>query len=205
MLAKGINMLQEDYDRNRSYTDIPYWLGQDHIWRGEILNKAGDSRQALREYRSGAASLESLSNAGVSLNTRCDLAASYSKIAAALALTGDHQQASVYYSKALQIAEPLGSANPPNILALYAVADAYFGMAELLTSARQSGSGESGKRGRLLSQACECYRKSADAWRQIPNPAHITPTGFAVGDPDTVATKLRRCAAESLGSAVSYR
>ena len=81
------------------------------------------------------------------------------------------------------------------MLALYATADAYFGMGELVNrAAQQEGT-------KHLREACDWYHKSADAWRQIPNPGRTTPRGFAAGNPREVANKLSRCEAVSLPQA----
>jgi serine/threonine protein kinase len=181
MLKKAILVLEESYARDHSYADIPYWLGQDHIWSGEILAETGDVRRALDEYRRGASSLERLMSATLYANTRSDIAASYTKVGTALALTEDNPEASSYYLKALKTAEPLALANPPNALALYAVADAYFGLGEL---AEKKGN---------RPEACDWYHKSADAWRKIPNPGWTTPSGFSTRGPEAAAKDLRGC------------
>lgn len=198
MLKKAIAVLEENYARDHSYADIPYWLGQDHIWSGEILARAGDVRGALDEYRKGASSLESLMNGRASANRRCDIAESYAKVGDAMVLIGNNQEASTCYFKALKIAESLALAKPPNVLALYSVADTYFGMGELAKrAAQQSKSASLEARHQHLREACGWYQKSADAWRQIPNPGRTTPSGFAVGDPQTVLIKLRQCVSQS--------
>jgi len=203
MLSKAIGILEENYAQNHSYTDIPYWLGQDHIWRGEILARAGNERSALEEYRTGISALEGLSNSTASVSTQCDLASGYTKIGRVLASTGDRQQASTFYSKALKIAEPLRSANPPNVLALYAAADAYSGMGDLVSGGllQSTATGPEPEEDHLR-KSCDWYRKSADTWRLIPSPGRTTPSGFESGDPEAVANKLRRCQAVSVAKAV---
>jgi eukaryotic-like serine/threonine-protein kinase len=201
MLKSAIGVLEENYARDHSYTDIPYWLGQDHIWRGEILARTGHARGALDEYRKGASSLERPMSGTVSPNTRCDIAASYTKVGAGYAAVGNDTEASKAYRKALEITEPLVSSKPTNVLGLYAAADAYFGMGELAKSAaQQSTLASRGERQHHLRQACDWYRKSVDAWRQIPNPGRTTPSGFATVDPTTVARRLRACDAMFRGS-----
>ncbi len=148
----------------------------------------------MDEYRRGASSLESLMSGTVSANTRCDIAASYAKVGAAFARVGNRSEASAAYRKAIQIAEPLVSSKPTNVLGLYATADAYFGMGELARSAaQQSTSTSQGERQQHWREACDWYRKSVDVWRQIPNPGRTTPSGFTTGDPKTVARHLRGC------------
>ena len=197
LLKGAIGVLQENYARDHSYTDIPYWLGQDHIWRGEILAKEGDAQGALNEYRKGASSLESLASGMAGANTRCDIAEGYTKVGAAFAAVGNRTEALAAYRKALEIAGPLVLSKPANVLGLYAAADAYFGMGELAkSSARQSTRASRADEQRQWQKACDWYHKSVDAWRQIPNPGRTTPSGFAVGDPGTPAKSLHRCEAE---------
>lgn len=136
---------------------------------------------------------EALLGGTVGTSTRCDIAQSYTKVAGALALTGNNPEASTFYSKAL---EPLASAKPPNVLALYAASDAYFGMGELAEgTARQAKSVSKGVGKQHRLEACDWYRKSADAWRQIPNPARVTPSGFTTRDPRTAVKSMHRCKA----------
>jgi tetratricopeptide (TPR) repeat protein len=164
MLQKAIGVLQENYARDHSYTDIPYWLGQDHIWRGEILARTGDAPGALDEYYRGASSLEGLMSGTVSPNTLCDIAASYTKVGTGYAAVGNGTEASTAYRKALEIAEPLVSSKPMNVLGLYAAADAYFEMGELAKSAAQrSRSTAQGEELQHWREACDWYRKSMDA------------------------------------------
>lgn len=201
MLKRAVGVLEENHARDRSYTDIPYWLGQDHIWRGEILARMGTARAALDEYRRGASSLESLMSGTVSPDTRCDIAASYAKVGAGYTALRSGSEASAAYRKALEIAEPLVSSKPTNVLGLYAAADAYFGMGELAKSAAQpSTSALQGEEQQHWREACDWYRKSVDAWRQIPNPGRTTPSGFATLDPTTLARSLRACDAMLPGS-----
>lgn len=192
MLQEAIGVLQENYARDHSYTDIPYWLGQDHIWRGEILARKGDLREALDEYRRGTSNLESLMSISVGANTRCDIAASYTKVGSGYAAIRNETEASAAYRRALEIAEPLVFSKPANVLGLYAAADAYFGMGQLAKSAAQrSRSASQGEEQQHWREARVWYRKSMDAWDQIPNPGRTTPSGFATDGPQTAARNLR--------------
>jgi serine/threonine protein kinase len=194
MLKRAVGVLEENFARDHSYTDIPYWLGQDHVWRGEVLAREGDAQGALDEYRRGASSLESLMSGIVGANTRCDIAASYAKVGAGYISLGSASAASAVFRKALEIAQPLISSKPTNVLGLYAAADAYFGMGELArNAAQQSTSASQGEEQQHWREACDWYRKSLDTWRQIPNPGRTTPSGFAALEPKTVASRLRAC------------
>ena len=193
MLGESIRVYEENYARDHSYTDIPNWLGQDHIWKGEVLSGEGNVRAALEEYRKGAASLEILMTGSESPNTRADIAASYLKVGAALAETGNKEDAVTSLSKALKIAEPLALAKPPHLLALYVAADAYHEMGNLSQNAAPSSQDAPVGQRQRCGEARDWYRKSVGAWQQIPNPARTTPSGFAVGDPENAVKELRRC------------
>lgn len=192
MLDRAIGIYEAHFARDHSYKDLPYWLGQDHIWKGDVLTRDGTVHAALDSYQKAVRYLEQVPGL-VSANTRCDLAAGHTKLAAAFAAIAKPQEASAAYQEALKIAEPLASTNPPNVLALYVEADTYFGMGELSRAAARDSVNSSAKQSRCWTEARDWYRKSMDAWHQIPNPTRITPSGFAVGDPETATKNLREC------------
>jgi len=89
----------------------------------------------------------------------------------------------------LAIAEPLASAKPPNTPALYAIADAYFGLGELsrLSVANFPAANKYRER---WAEALDWYSKSAHAWSAIPNPGAVTPSGLPCGNPKLVAQAI---------------
>jgi tetratricopeptide (TPR) repeat protein len=104
---------------------------------------------------------------------------------------GKRQDAAAAYHKALAILEPLVPAQPPDFAALYAAADAYFGMGELSKIEAQHSA--AARQRSLWVEARDWYRKSAEAWRRIPNPAAISASGFACGNPKDVARMISLC------------
>jgi non-specific serine/threonine protein kinase/serine/threonine-protein kinase len=194
-LDRAIATLEEIRKHNPSYMDVPYVLGQTQIWKGEALAKAGNARGALDSYRRGLANLEMVMKGSPTPKYRCDVAAALTKVGQALALMKTTQEASATYQKALEMTEPLASAKPPNVVALYAVADVYFGLGELAKMAAKQSPPTSGQQRQHWTEAREWYQKSADAWRQIPNPGIVTPSGFACGNPQAVSGASALCEA----------
>lgn len=191
-LDRSLRMYEAQYERDSTYTDIPYWLGEVHVWRGEAFSAMRQPQAALEEYRKGATNFESLIKRSMSRNTRCDLAEAYVKIASALMLVGRNDEASSFFLRAAAIAEPLASATPPNILALYVMADAYSGTGALIDKPARNAGLHASKR--PSEESCRWNQKSMDTWGKIPNPSRIGPSGFEVGDPEGVRKQLRQCA-----------
>ena len=200
-LDRARQAFEQQRTLDSSYTDIPYWLGQVHIWRGEAFSRLGNNGASLEEYRKGATSFETVTKQAVGNLTRCDLAASYNKLAGALIAARNDTEARAYYFKALSIAEPLAVKTPPSVLALYVVADAYAGMGTLAGRSPHP-SGAVLSQPEFSQEKCSWFRKSTDAWGKIPNPSRISPSsygtqGFEVGDPELVRKQLRTCEAMS--------
>ena len=110
-----------------------------------------------------------------------------------LVTMGRRPEAAAAYGKALAILEPLAPAQSPDLAALYAAADAYFAMGELSKTEAELSSGASGRQRTRWIEARNWYRKSAEAWRRIPNPAMISTSGFACGNPRDVARMISVC------------
>jgi serine/threonine protein kinase len=192
-LDRAIATLEETRKHNPSYVDVIDVLGQAQIWKGEAWAKAGNARGALDSYRKGLAHLEIVLKGSPTPKNRCDVAAALTKVGQALALMKSTQEASATYQKALEMTEPLASAKPPNIMALYAVADIYFGLGELAKTAANQSPPTSGQQRQHWTEAREWYQKSAEAWRRIPNPGVVTPSGFACGNPQEVSGASAQC------------
>ena len=69
------------------------------------------------------------------------------------------------------------------------IADAYAGLGDLrLIAAERAGNAAS--RASLFDEARSFYEKSVAAWKEVPNPSRIGPTGHVAGDPRRVAARL---------------
>jgi prepilin-type processing-associated H-X9-DG protein len=176
---------------NRDSKDIREALGFNLLWKGETLARMGKAPAALASYREGMACFEAASSK--SAPHAIELATGHAKTGAALAAMGKRQDAAAAYQKALAILEPLAEAQPPDFAALYAAADAYFGMGELSKLEAQRSAAAPDRQRNLWMEAREWYRKSAEAWRHIPNPAAISANGFACGNPRDVARMISLC------------
>jgi len=195
---QALEMFERQRGRDSTYSDLPYWLGQVHIFKGEAYSALGQSPAALEEYRKGAASFESLMKGVVGDSTRCDLAASYAKVGNALVAVGNEREASSSYSKALQISEPLASAKLPNTLALYAEAEAYAGMGTVAAKSAETAGLGSERKVELLHEKCAWFRRSIGAWQHIQNPGPVAPSAYGSGgfdavDIEAVKRGLRGC------------
>jgi prepilin-type processing-associated H-X9-DG protein len=182
---------QWESEPNRDSKDIREALGFNLLWKGETLARIGKTPAALASYREGIASFEAASNK--SAPHAVELAAGHTQTGAALAAMGKRQDAAAAYQEALAILEPLAAAQPTDFAALYAAADAYFGMGELSKKEAQHSAAAPDRQRNLWVEARDWYRKSAEAWRRIPNPGAISVNGFACGHPRDVTRMISIC------------
>jgi eukaryotic-like serine/threonine-protein kinase len=195
LLQKSTLVLQQHLARDPSYRDIPYWLGQRQILIGETLAEMGRIHDALDMYRKGLANLRAAAGADMEASVQCDIAAAYLRIGDTLAILTEQRQAAKNYQEALDIVGPLTAVKPPNILALYVAADAYFGMGKLSKTLATVSPESSETKRKHWSEARDWYEKSADAWRQTPHPGRVTPSGFDCGSPVQVTREIALCSA----------
>jgi hypothetical protein len=111
------------------------------------------------------------------------VAASYGKIAGALARLGYRDQARETYEKALAKLGSQPGSEPPLLRVQYALAEVYAGLGKL----------ESTTRANAESNSCKWYQKSRDIWLQMPIRNSISPSGFQVVDFNTISTELAKC------------
>jgi eukaryotic-like serine/threonine-protein kinase len=175
--------------------DLP--LGDIYVWLGETQEGIHDLSGALETYKKAAASLEIPAGETAYDDTRCESSASYSKFGGALLRKGNRQQARIAYQRALDIIARSISVDR-NVPAFYAAADAYAGLADVSAAdaraARDMPAARTSKeQSRLWNEAKNGYEKSLALWQKIPNPSHISSTGFDVRDPHEVARRLSEC------------
>ncbi|HEY4842105.1 MAG TPA: protein kinase [Terriglobales bacterium] len=188
---RAIQIYEEVLARNHSDQAAPHYIGTDEICLGEALAKTGKTQEALETYRKGIARLDSQGDDDPDI--RSEAATGYVRLGRVLAKLGRTQEAADEYRKALAIAEPLAGAKPPNLRALYAVADADFGMGELSTMAAANLSATSVGRRQRWAEGHDWYSKSAAAWGKIPNPGAVTPSGLPCGSLAEVIRAIARC------------
>jgi hypothetical protein len=120
-----------------------------------------------------------------------NVAAADVKLGEALASAGRDQEAAASFHRGLIIVEPLVSAEPADLNALYAGADAYFGLGELSAKAARHPGLTAERRKSSWTEARSWYLLSENTWRRIEHPNHTAPNFFQAGDPIVVAKKLK--------------
>jgi non-specific serine/threonine protein kinase/serine/threonine-protein kinase len=159
------------------------------VIRGTILIAARQPEAARAEIEHGRSIYEALFKAGNM--TEVNAAAATVKLGEALAAAGDSRESAKTFHEALAILEPINAAQPPNLDALYAAADAYSGLGELsVKGARQPGL-DAGRRKTLWTEAHSWFSRSQSTWGRIEHPNHTAPNSFQAGDPAVVARELK--------------
>src|SRR5262249_52939247 len=153
-----------------------------HMVRGTVLMTANQPDAAMPEIEQARAIYESLAEAG-SMN-RANVAGCDVKLGEAAAKAGRDRTAAEHFREGLAISEPLISTEPADLDALYAAADAYSGLGDLmLQSARRTGVGAATRKARWI-EARDWYQRSLKTWSRMEHPNHTSPNSFQVGDPD---------------------
>jgi serine/threonine protein kinase len=187
-LRRAIQIFENVLVHNPADLQAPHFMGIAEICLGEALAKTGKTQAALESYQKGIARLSRPGNDDP--DNRSDAATGQVRLGKALTSLGRMQEAATSYRKALAIAEPLAAGKPPNTLALYAIADAYFAMGEVSRMAAAKLPAASAPYKQSWTEAREWYRKSADAWNMVPNPGTVTPSGFPCGSPKMAAQAI---------------
>ena len=185
MLHRAIQILEEVLAKNPADQQAPRYIGISEICVAEAEAATGKVQAALESYRKAIVRLDSLGQGDPDIQS--EAATAYVRLGRTLAKLGRRDEASASYRKALAIAEPLASAKPPSTPALYAIADAYFGMGELSRMGAANFPAASGEYRERWDEARDWYSKSAHAWSSIPNPGAVTPSGLPCGNSKLVA------------------
>ena len=188
MLRHAIQIFEDALVHNPADQQAPHYIGMGEICLGEALAKTGKTQAALESYQKGIARLSRPGDDDP--DDRSDAATGQVRLGKALTSLGRMQEATTSYRKALTMAEPLAAAKPPNTLALYAVADAYFSMGEISRMAAAKSPVASARYKQNWTEAREWYSKSAAAWNKIPNPGAVTPSGLPCGSPKVAAQAI---------------
>jgi tetratricopeptide (TPR) repeat protein len=194
MLRKAIQLYQEVLARNHGDLQAPHFTGTSEIWLGEAFSEEGKMQEALDNYQKSIANLDAPHLDAPHLDApqnddpdmRTEVSIGYVRLGKALTKLGRTEEALASYRKALAIAEPLASAKSPSTPALYAIADAYFGLGELSRIGAANFPAESSKYRERWTEARDWYSKSTDAWNKIPSPGAVTPSGLPCGNPKAV-------------------
>jgi hypothetical protein len=158
--------------------------------RGTILMGAGKPEAALSELDSARSIYQSLAKAG-SEDQQTNVAACNVKLGEAASQAGHDAGAISYFGQALTIIRPLVANESADIEALYAAADSYSGLGEISRRKAERPGQSSARRKSNWTEARSWYEQSLTTWGRIEHPNRATPNGFRVGDPASVAKKLK--------------
>jgi len=158
--------------------------------RGTILIGAGKPEAAISELDNARSLYESFSKDG-SRDQRTNVAACDVKLGEAALKAGHDAAAAGYFDRALAVVKPLLANESPEPDALYAAADAYMGLGELSRRKAERPDQSGVRRKSNWAEARSLYAESLSTWGRIEHPSRTSPNGFEVGDPASVAKKLK--------------
>ncbi|HEY6274236.1 MAG TPA: tetratricopeptide repeat protein [Terriglobales bacterium] len=185
MVRQAVQLYQQVLAHDHADQQSQHYIGTSEIWIGEALARTGKPQAASEAYQKGIAMLTGV--AGDIPNLRAEAATGHVRLGHALGKMRRTEEAAASYRKALAIAEPMVTAKVANTRALYAAADAYFGLGELSRAAAATFPVGSASYKQRRTDARDWYSKSAAAWSAIPNPAAVTPSGLPCGSPKALA------------------
>jgi hypothetical protein len=96
-----------------------------------------------------------------------------------------------FMNRSMSIVEPLISNANADLDALYVAADAYSGLGELSMTKAQRHGGTAQQRKSNWTESRSWYSQSLKTWQRIEHPNRAAPNSFQVGDPASVAKKLK--------------
>ncbi len=191
-LGRAITLYEKQVALDPTFTDRRRILATLYIWRAEILAGTGALDRGLAEYRRAEGIFKALSVADPKdMESLVSTAATQAAVAALLAKKGNARASMESYRSSLAIVEPLSRAEPSSPQALYTVADIYEGIGRLAVKQAQDNSAV--RRAEFWNEARSWFERSAQAWRRIQNPARVSPSGFAAGDPQSATAGMALC------------
>jgi non-specific serine/threonine protein kinase/serine/threonine-protein kinase len=189
LLLRAAVVLESATVDGRAGEDSPEGPGSVYIWIGDAYAATGQTKWALDSYRKSTSAAALIGTRPLDATLLCDIATGFVKTGDALLSSGDLQAASAAYNKALSVVSAFSAPGYRNVPAFYVMADADAGLARIAaTLARRTRLADQQRI--LWDKAREGYEKSLAVWTQIPNPARISPSGFACGSPRDVERAL---------------
>ncbi|HEY4212636.1 MAG TPA: protein kinase [Steroidobacteraceae bacterium] len=186
-------VLEAGIPAGRDRDESPNSAAAAYIWLGDAYAGAGDGLAALESYRKSTAVASLIGSQNLDAALLSEVGAGFVRMGNTLLRRGEVAGAEAAYHKTLEILMPVAASQYRNVSALYAIAGAQTGLGDssalLATRTR-----DRGERARLLSESRAAYETSRSAWAQIPEPAAISPAGFAVDDPRDLPGRLARVA-----------
>jgi eukaryotic-like serine/threonine-protein kinase len=161
------------------------------IWLADAQVGMHNPAEALQTYQKAVATI--IKTDPMYDDARCQLATAYIRIGGLLMKMAKLPEASAAFNKALDSINLSFSFENQDIPALYPVADAYAGLGDVSTALARKATSVT-EQSKQWSDARDWYAKSLSTWQKIPNPAHISPTGFAsTTDPREISRRLTEC------------
>lgn len=171
---------------------------------GTVLMFAREPKAAFDKFQEARGIYQSLGSSYGGVFDAASASACREKMAEAAASSGETEKASDYFHQALVEVEPLLSAQPPTLMALYIAADAYSGLGDLSANRARKKGQTAARQKADWTEARSWYAKSLDAWHRIEHPIHSIPgTALNVGDQVSVRQKLQQCE-EALANHASH-
>lgn len=186
LIRAGIDVVRSGVAPDPTDRGRAVLLGSAYVYEGQALESLGDERGALQSYKQAAALFESPTLA-VERVFDSLVAATYEKIAGALARLSYRDQARETYNRALGMLGSQPGPGPPSLRVQYALIQIYVGLGQLEWQSASQGSAPAN----ALSNACKWYQKSRDVWLQMPIRNSISPSGFKVIDFNSVCQQAR--------------
>jgi tetratricopeptide (TPR) repeat protein len=157
-----------------------------HLWMAGALEKQGDVASALHSYLAADSYYARVCESDPKDVEDClGLAGTQDRMARIHVQQGHADEARAEYQKALAITEPLAAGDKPNLEAIYAAVNLYYGMGEVNRATHRT--------------SCDWYAKSYAAFRRIPEWLPITPNEFDSLDPKQIRARLSSCPPASDG------
>jgi tetratricopeptide (TPR) repeat protein len=185
LIRAGIDVVRSGVASDPTDRARAVLLGSAYVYEGQALEILGDERGALQSYKQAAALFESPTFA-VERVFDSLVAATYGKIAGALAKVGSWDEARETYNKALTMLGSQPDPESPSLRVQYALIEIYAGLGQL-----ESETASEATRATAERNACKWYQKSRDIWLKMPIRNSISTSGFKVTDFNSV---LRGCA-----------
>ena len=193
LLNRGAAMLEADAARDPVDIEPRESLAAARNWIGDAFAQRRDTAQALESYEKGLAIMENLAVDTKWPKFQSEVAMLHARIGVVLARAGKADNAAEEYRRGLEIAEPIVASQPHIRDAQFAAAEIYADLGEL--SQRLASETHRTQQQQLQDwkTARAWYQRSLDTWQGIQNPGAATPTGFACGNPQTIAAAVARC------------
>jgi tetratricopeptide (TPR) repeat protein len=163
-------------------------LSQYYVIRAQAKERANLIGGALSDFQHACSLFQTLSTRDpTSARGRIDVAACAAGVGRISVKARLLDQGADSFHEALGALLPFTSANPPNIRALYIVADSQLGLGDI--SAARAASGQV----TYWREARSYYEESLATWRLIRPPFLVNILSFDVGNPKNVAERIARC------------